>query len=55
MKSKDFEQVFNKNVNKKQGSNNNSNGGLKLNSNRAVGRSHTLTQNKGGGNKTAGK
>jgi len=54
MKSKDFEQIFSKNANKKQGFNDNSKGGLKTNS-RAQQRSHTLTQNKGGGNSSKGK
>jgi len=55
MKSRDFEQIFNKNANKKQGANNSSKGGMKINSNRATQRSHTLTQNKGGGNRSTGK
>lgn len=55
MKSKDFEQIFNKNANKKNGFNGNSKGNLKSSANQVQQRSHTLTQNKGGGNKSPGK
>ena len=48
MKSRGFEQIFNKNANKKNGINDNNKKGVNMGNNRNQQRSHTMTRNKGG-------
>ena len=48
MKSKDFEHIFNKNTNKKNGINESNKKGAIINNNRIQQRNYTVTQNKGG-------
>ena len=49
MKSRDFEQFFNKNANKKNRANESNKKGANISNNRTQQRSHTVTQNKGTG------
>lgn len=53
MKDQSFKQVFNKSANKKGRIDDKQD--MKQNNNTTFQRTHTLTQNKGGGNKSGGK